>query len=78
MKYYWVEFGNGPAICSCTIRTNKSLKEIECWVKTWKPLRKKDTVHFISAQEVDKNEWIKFLDCFDPSEREAVIKECTL
>lgn len=78
MKYYWVEFSNGCAICSRTIRTSKTIKEIEEWVKTWKTLFKADTIHFIQTKEVNKTEWENFIQCFDKKERNFVIKECTL
>ena len=78
MKYYWVEFSNGCGICSRTIRTNKSLKDIEKWVKTWKPIFKGIPIHFIQAKEVDQNEWQRFIECFDEKERDLTIRECTL
>lgn len=78
MKYYFVEFRDGCAICSRTIRTNKTLKDIENWVKTWKSIFKSKAVLFIQAKETNKNEWNKFIECFDINERDAIVKECTL
>jgi len=78
MKYYLVKFYNHYAECSRTVRTEKTIEDIENWINNQKGIFKNERCKFLEAEEVTENEFNLFIKCFEETEQDAVIKISTI
>lgn len=78
MKYYLVEFRNNYAICSRTIRTKKTIKDIEKWINKQNGLFKNTFCSFIKAEEVTKDDFKSFIKCFEKTKQNEIKKLSTI
>jgi len=79
MKYYKVEFHNDLAVCSRIIATDKNEHGIINFINSQKSIKKSSYNNgycdFIKMKEVDKKDFENFVNIFEKTEQEKVLKQ---